>query len=990
MVKNKKSKKISLHRVLLRKLRQDLKVNILQYLAIIFIAALAISLFTGLAANYRVFQARVNKVYKDGNIADLWYTTNNISSELENNVRKNLSSGDTFEKRVVIPVNISDPVKKDSVIDSNYNLIINDDNFKLNTISNYYKVLPNGHKQVIKPKEYNLPTIFLPYSMIVNTEIGSSVVAKLPFSVFVQQFLGKDSVIETDTVGATGKIINSKTGKKIDLKSYANFLSTFVLASHCVDGNLKNNIINDTLVTKFLNKAIDSNTYFEMEFILGGYVDQPESVYRNSIAKFAFTSRKHLIKAVQTSINKFKTSYQDETALVDLLIFILEIPKLKDVSSSPEDMEKLENIQQRLNHRYTPAFFDYTKSSSFIRQIEDLIVQFGYLFPGVDTKSNLSTKQQLLSNFTQKINYLKTDYYNQFLIQFQNRDYRHVNSKKEIVDNLFLLPDVVASNSTLLLSQNTDELYSNQVVQSDLIQSNKLMYVFPLIFFLVSFLVIISTTSQMILKERIQIGTLKSLGITKREITSYYSLRSVIVVMIGTFLGFLTGPFALPYIMDSKYKLLYNLPDIKIVFPWLETIIITVIFLVLVSLISVVLLSQEIRTNPSTLMRPKIIKIKFKPRKYKKNSSSISRRIAIRNIRTNPFRSLMTIIGVMGCCALVLVGLGISDTIDYGITHDMSRYYNCDLVIRYQAGAGDKLSNYLMHNKDVAAYENFYSQPVNITNPQAENGKQVTSIATSFINNSTFYKPSKNEKPSFGKTNISKRVAEKIGVTIGDKIKIITFEQQEFTLEIERVLDAFFVQGVVFNLDDPACGKLIDSAKISYVRFQSGVNHLDASRAIEAQDFVVKAYTNESNQKLISDVMGSIRVATSMILVFAVLLAAIVLYNLMKLNLNQRQREIATLKVLGFNHNEITKSIMIETMLLTLIGVVLGLLLGYPFLILVMKINETDVVTYLYKIFFESFVLASTCLLLSAYIISSVVSNTIRWFKTVEMLKSVE
>ena len=227
---------------------------------------------------------------------------------------------------------------------------------------------------------------------------------------------------------------------------------------------------------------------------------------------------------------------------------------------------------------------------------------------------------------------------------------------------------------------------SNAIIQNDIIQSRNLTYCFPIIFFVVAILVVLTTITQMMLKQRIQIGTMKALGITRGTILGYYLLYMNIVGFLGVLLGSIFGPILLPIVMNIKYDILYSLPALGYSFPIVSILACLLGVALCVSLITYLVIRNELSYVPAESMRGKSPSLKFKEKKGKDKVKNVSLMMALRNIRVHMSRSIMVIVGVMGCTGLLVAGFGIEDVINYGKDNDLSAYLDCDYVLTYSVG----------------------------------------------------------------------------------------------------------------------------------------------------------------------------------------------------------------------------------------------------------------------------------------------------------------
>ncbi len=970
--------------LLAKKVARDIKANIIQYIAIILIASLAISLFLGLAASYHTLNKRVSKLYTNGNVSDLSLLSKKITDRDYEKIKNipDLKSA-TLERRTIIPVNISADRKPDQIkskyLDYNFSLVLNKNN-TLNRATNFYN---EKHEDISSDFNNHLDRdgIFLP-SSLVKIKIGTMLNVKMSYRLIINLINSLGYRFEKDSSGElTGRILKRTIlddgkinwvpleimigSKKFDFsKESFNYLNTIINASEIKgESDLEkdnNNLFSFKNYLALLKKLTNSNSYLNMKMKLAGYIDSPESIDRNAKQKKAFINKDYFANVLFTYL---KSEFKKELALIS------------ELSNATNNAFNFENSRTILDNYYTSSFF----TSGFLAKIK--------LAYSLQT----SDKQQKVDNFFNKLANLKdsfNNYYNQVLIKLNKPTTEllqslqdQLNAKELALDNQFILSETLAQSE------------SNKAIQSDLVQSYQLMLVFPVIFFLVAFLMIISTSIQMVIKERTHIATMKALGISKHTIYRNYISRTIIIISIGVIIGVIAGPMTLPYVVNQKYKLLYNLPKLELVFPWLEMLAILFAFYVSVAFIIFLILRQEMSLMPAKSMRPKAPEINIVVKSKKIKANKIPQKMAFRNIRINKFRSLMTVIGVAGTCALLLVGLGIQDTLDYGISHDMSRYYKSDMAISYKLAQGEVV-NKLRAMDEVKEAEEFYSFPALLKNNA--NQKTIQSLALGFYQSSNFYHPDKGYELNSGECNISKKIATSLNLKEGDLVSFTTIDNREFQFKIKNIIKTFFVQGIIFNYqaltNDPILGDISGITQICYLNLKdSSKTSINTFKAkLNSMEEITSIITQADTQRVINNVMSTIKVATYTILFFAIALAVVVLYNLAQLNLNARKRELATMKVLGFNFTEITRSLLYEVLFLTMLGIIIGLLLGLPTLYLILKINETPVISYLYHISWQSYMLAGSAVILTAFILMQYIGLKNRKIEMIKMLKSVE
>lgn len=526
-------------------------------------------------------------------------------------------------------------------------------------------------------------------------------------------------------------------------------------------------------------------------------------------------------------------------------------------------------------------------------------------------------------------------------------------------------------------------------VTNDVAQARNFTFLFPFVFFFVAVLVILTTTSQIVLKERMQIGTMKALGLKKGEIMSLYVSITLALVGIGTLIGEIVGPILIPWIMDKKYAIIYTLPKLGYVFPWVTGILTAVSFLLIAAGVTYFIARREISLKPCESMRPrpmvmKSYSLKFEP---KHGITFLSLKMAIRNMWSDVVKSIMVIVGILGCTALLVCGFGVEDTVNYGLYHDLELGNSQDISLTFSSLKTEgEIKNEILGIEGVKSFEMY-------TRSTSTIGYEEGHSADSFI-----YILGKND----GKTHmkyvpdmpseqvaISTKISEETGAKAGDTITF-TYSNRTYTSTVYEVYEAFVYNGVIVYGDSPVLGDWGGAYLGANVDIQEGYSPAEVKEKLLSLPYVMQAQTQDDWAESINDVMGGILIMTNAVKVFAILLAITVLFNLALMNFKDRTRDIATLKVLGFGRAEIAFSLLFEMMTLVAIGVAAGLFLGIPFHFGVMALNKVDLVYYIYHISPLSFVLSFILTFVVALLVNGFYSFRSESVKMVESLKSVE
>lgn len=568
--------------------------------------------------------------------------------------------------------------------------------------------------------------------------------------------------------------------------------------------------------------------------------------------------------------------------------------------------------------------------------------------------------------------------YNQYIgVADESIDTKTLNNK---VQEYFASKE----QNNLLYSVDLEHFSSNITVQSDIVQARQLAYIFPMVFFLVAILVVLTTISQVIIKERPQIGTMKALGLTSSQIFAYYLILTISLILIGLIIGIILGPIILPWVMNKKYDILYSLPKMRYVISWREVIYSSLFCLGVACIVTYLVVHKEATLLPSESMRPRIIKsLKHSGKmKTKESSHLLTVKMAFRNIRLNIVKSAMVVIGVAGCTALLVCGFGIDDTLSYGVDHDTWQLYSSNIVCNYSGIYSQKEE--ILNIDGVESVAEYALLPTT-----TQGSQQYTTYIYLLDNTCTFFHTDDVDYRLQDKVVITQKIAEGAGVGVGDKLKF-SILGSTYELEVDHIIDAFYFHGVFINIDYGDYGEVENYKTIGCVDVKDGYDPEEVNDRINELSGISISRTKEGNRKLINSYMSAIAMMTMAIKVFAIVLAVITLYNLALLNIRERSRNIATLKVLGFNQIEIMRSLVLETMSLTILGVIAGLFLGEPLQILVLSVNRTPVVEFLYTTYNWTYIKAFILSFGVALVVNFILTFRAKKIKMVESLKSVD
>ena len=469
--------------------------------------------------------------------------------------------------------------------------------------------------------------------------------------------------------------------------------------------------------------------------------------------------------------------------------------------------------------------------------------------------------------------------------------------------------------------------------------------VFPIVFFMVALLISLTSMTRMVEEQRTQIGTLKALGYNKLQIASKYVIYAGLACVIGGVLGMSVGFVLLPQIIWTMYQMMYQMTDnIHISF----NIIIGGMGLLLICVCiigaTIYAVLKELVQTPSTLMRPKAPKMGKRvllekiPFIWKR--LSFSQKVTVRNIFRYKKRFLMTIIGILGCTALIVVGFVVRDSIRCIMPNQFEKVFNYDMQIGLKNGLEDEQKQkYIISLQEKTELEKVVETYMtsNIAKNQ-ENEEDVQIIVPKEpkdldeVINLTDVKTGEKVQLEENAICLTDKVAELLNVKQGDTITLKDSKDKERQVKISNIVENYVYDYVYMSriTYENLYGENYNTNML-FTKNNNLSEEQETNLATEImnQSEVASISRNSSIMNLLDDTMKSLNYVVIILIVSAGLLAFVVLYNLSNVNISERIRELATIKVLGFYDKEVYSYVTRETVILTAIGIVLGLIGGY-------------------------------------------------------------
>lgn len=546
----------------------------------------------------------------------------------------------------------------------------------------------------------------------------------------------------------------------------------------------------------------------------------------------------------------------------------------------------------------------------------------------------------------------------------------------------------------IVLDRNSHYSYRDYGACAD--RMDGIAKVFPVFFFLVAALVCMTTMTRMVDEQRNEMGTLKALGYSKLQIASKYIIYALIASILGSILGCSLGMYLFPTVIFNAWNTLYNIDQIKFLFqPGL-------ILLASGSVTGITLLAtlysiySELIEMPSQLMRPKAAKagkkILLERITFIWKRLSFLQKVTARNIFRYKKRFFMTIIGIAGCSALLVAGFGINDS----ISDIVNQQYN--VIYHYDATVSAKTSEITSQIKSLKGVKDVYEEDhlavtTKIENKDISTTVHIISNDKKFKDFCTLFNGNKEFDLDDSSVLISQKMATKLNKKAGDTIKIKDANNKVIKAKIKGVFTNYVGHHIYaseslyksWNTNAKTTHIYLIKSKKTTKKFERNLGN-----EIMNIDGVQSVTFYSSLQKNFKDMIKSISYIVVVLVISAACLAFVVLYNLSNVNISERKREIATIKVLGFTRKEVDAYINRETILLTILGSLIGLGIGIGLHHLIMNLAEMDDIMFGRTINSISYVISFVMTIGFNAIINLCMHKKLNNIQMVESLKAVE
>ena len=531
--------------------------------------------------------------------------------------------------------------------------------------------------------------------------------------------------------------------------------------------------------------------------------------------------------------------------------------------------------------------------------------------------------------------------------------------------------------------------------------------VFPVMFFLVAALISLTGMTRMVEEQRIEIGTMKALGYGNFSIASKYLGYAFLATAGGSILGVLTGEKILPYIIIYAYEIMYpHIPKIYVPYHMSYAVMASAASIVCTMGATLASCYKELAAEPAVLMRPPAPK---KGRRvFLERIGFIWKRMnftwksTIRNLMRYKKRFFMTIFGIGGCMALMLVGYGVKDSVYEiaDIQYDEIQLYDGHIFYKDDVTKTEKeeLKEYLKEDTDIQTYMDARMQSVTASKENKKRSVYQCVLGNPDIVGKYEDFHDRKTKESYKLTDngaiVSEKTAKLLNVKEGDTINLKDGMAKGVTVKIAHICENYMGHYIYFTPQyyKKVYGKTAEYNCIMF-RAKDGYSEEQVKKAGEkilAKDQVLTiSYLHDIKDQL-DDMLASLNLVIIVLIVSAGMLAFVVLYNLNSINITERQRELATLKVLGFYDVEVAEYVFRENILLTLIGAFVGVIFGKVLHLFVIQTVEVDAAMFGRSIYLPSYIYSFLFTIGFSLFVNWVMYFKLKKIDMVESLKSIE
>lgn len=539
--------------------------------------------------------------------------------------------------------------------------------------------------------------------------------------------------------------------------------------------------------------------------------------------------------------------------------------------------------------------------------------------------------------------------------------------------------------------------YSN--IKTDAKSIQAIGDIFPILFLVVAILVSLTTITRMVEEERGLIGTYKALGYNNREIRRKYLMYAALACLLGGIIGDIGGYIILPLILFIIFRVMYVLPEYAIRFDLLYGLGGILLFEVGIVGATAYACRKALKQEPAKLMRPKAPKsgsrVLLERFTFIWKRLSFLNKVTARNLFRYKKRLVMTVFGITGCTALLLCGFTIKDTISEMMPRQYKEIYQYDLMVVASEDEQENLTETLEEDAEIKDYVPVRIESVDVINAKGqEESIQMIAVPEGYTLDSYICLKNKmDEKAELENEDIflTRNAAQILRINTGDTFSVQNLDLCRADTVLTQTVENYF--GNTVYMTEKTYEELFGEYESNGALVHFSELCEDPSEYTDnlaRRDGILSAVSTQAMQDEFSSAFALINMVVYVILILAAMLAFVVLFTLSNTNISERERELATIKVLGFYNNEVHSYVNKETLILTAIGILLGMPSGFALGRYLMGILEFPSIEFYIILYPRSFLFAGGITLIFALIVNFITNRTLDHIDMVEALKSVE
>lgn len=609
-----------------------------------------------------------------------------------------------------------------------------------------------------------------------------------------------------------------------------------------------------------------------------------------------------------------------------------------------------------------------------------------------DAKQQLeSGKQQLLESEIQL-----QDGEKELSVQQKNYDKQKEEAQKKLAEGK---ADIEKIDKATWYVQDRNAMDSYTSVESDASSIETVGTAFPIIFLIVAILISLTTITRMVEEERGLIGTYKALGFSDMSIYTKYLIYAFSACFIGGFLGDVCGFWLLPKFLFTIFQVLYKIPEYQISFDFIYGVGGVLLFVVGIMLATIIACRLELSQMSAVLMRPKApragsrVILEYIPLIWKR--LSFLNKVTMRNLFRFKKRMFMTIGGIMGCTALILCGFAIKDSVNELMPEQYEKIYQYDFMSVVASEEYESMKKELVEDQNIKDLIGIRMDNVKV---KSKLDGQEESVSMMVIPDGESIEGYIGLEDTNGKAialndgiYITENVSTVLGFDKHDHIFIQNMDLIEQDVEVQKIVQNYLGNMVYMNQKtyESLFGKYEGNGYLAH--FKDGYKkQTQFAETFSKKDHVLSAVSVKALRDQFSDAFTLINAVVYLITFMAAGLAFVVLFTLSTTNISERERELATIKVLGFFDKEVHLYVNKETVILTGIGILCGLPLGRVLSGMLTGALKMPSIHFAVTVYPVSYLYAALLSLCFALIVNFMTNRTLNQIDMVEALKSIE